>query len=297
MTSDQSFGGDWTEAKLQVLRGYLSAYTTALRNTPFRKVYIDAFAGTGYRQPRPGPHELANQGALFPDLAEPQPQQLLAGSARIALECEPAFDEYFFIERDENRCAALSDLAREFSDRTSRVTIRQGDANEELLVLCRGDWRGRRAVVFVDPFGMQVDWDTMAAIAGTRAMDLWLLFPLGVGVNRLLLRSGEIPAPWQDKLDVFLGTTQWRESLYRRQPDQPSLFGDGDEVRIKATVDKIGRFFVDRLRTVFPGVAEEPGVLRNSRNSPLYLLCFAASNMRGAPIALRIATHLLQGLR
>ncbi|MCZ7620309.1 MAG: three-Cys-motif partner protein TcmP [Myxococcota bacterium] len=297
MASDQSFGGDWTDAKLQVLRGYLSAYTMALRNTPFRKVYIDAFAGTGYRRPRPGIREPENQGELFPDLAAYPPQELLAGSARIALECEPPFDEYRFIERDEDRCSALADLAREFPDRESRVIIRPGDANEELLALCRGDWRGRRAVVFVDPFGMQVHWDTIAAIAGTRAMDLWLLFPLGIGVNRLLLRSAEIPAPWQDKLDAFLGTPQWREALYRRQPEQTSLFGSGDDVRIKTTVDEIGHFFLDRLRTVFPGVAAEPGVLRNSRNSPLYLFCFAASNARGAPIALRIATHLLQGLR
>lgn len=144
---------------------------------------------------------------------------------------------------------------------------------------------------------MQVDWDTVAAIAGTGAMDLWLLFPLGIGVNRLLLRSAEIPAAWQDKLDAFLGTQQWRESLYRVRPDQASLFGSGDDVRIKATVDEIGRYFLDRLRTVFPGVAEEPGVLRNSRNSPLYLFSFAVSNARGQPIALRIATHLLRGLR
>jgi len=198
MTSDQSFGGDWTEAKLQVLRGYLSAYTTALSKTPFRKVYIDAFAGTGDRRPRPGIREPENQGGLFPDLAAHPPQELLAGSARIALECEPSFDEYRFIERDEHRCSALADLAREFPDRESRVIIRPGDAND---------------------------------------------------------------------------------------------------VRIKATVDEIGHFFLDRLRTVFPGVAEEPGVLRNSRNSPLYLFCFAAANERGAPIALRIAAHLLQELR
>ena len=43
------FGGDWTTAKLEVLKGYLEAYTHALKNTTFRTGYIDAFAGTGYR--------------------------------------------------------------------------------------------------------------------------------------------------------------------------------------------------------------------------------------------------------
>jgi len=45
---------------------------------------------------------------------------------------------------------------------------------------------------------------------------------------------------------------------------------------------------------VFAAVAEEPKVLRNSTNCPLYLLCFAVGNKQGAPIALRIANHLLK---
>ena len=41
------------------------------------------------------------------------------------------------------------------------------------------------------------------------------------------------------------------------------------------------------------GDLEHPRVLRNSANCPLYLLCFAVGNEKGAPIALRIANHLL----
>lgn len=44
------FGGGWTKQKLKVLRKYLSAYTTALKRQPFKTAYIDAFAGTGYRE-------------------------------------------------------------------------------------------------------------------------------------------------------------------------------------------------------------------------------------------------------
>ena len=66
---------------------------------------------------------------------------------------------------------------------------------------------------------------------------------------------------------------------------------------MKASMATIGRYFVERLKSIFPGVAEEPGVLRNSTNNPLYLLCFAASNERGAPVALRIVGHLLKDLR
>jgi hypothetical protein len=63
---------------------------------------------------------------------------------------------------------------------------------------------------------------------------------------------------------------------------------------VKATTDTIGRYFNDRLGQVFAGVAPEPRVLLNSANCPLYLLCFAVGNPKGAPVALRIANHLLK---
>jgi hypothetical protein len=63
---------------------------------------------------------------------------------------------------------------------------------------------------------------------------------------------------------------------------------------VKASTETIGRYFNNRLKSIFAAVADEPKVLRNSANSPLYLLCFAAGNSRGAPIALRIANHLLK---
>jgi hypothetical protein len=47
--SRHAFGGDWTTTKLDVLTKYLASYTTALRDKPFTKGYIDAFAGSGYR--------------------------------------------------------------------------------------------------------------------------------------------------------------------------------------------------------------------------------------------------------
>jgi len=49
MKKAQSFGGDWTEDKLDRLTAYLSAYMTAMKKQPFNKVYVDAFASTGYR--------------------------------------------------------------------------------------------------------------------------------------------------------------------------------------------------------------------------------------------------------
>ena len=283
------FGGDWTTSKLAILGEYLKGYTTALKNQPFRTGYIDAFAGTGYRA-------LADDAAVdlvFPDLAEDAPQALLDGSARIALKTEPRFDKYIFIEQKTGRCGALEALKTEFPLLAADIDVRRGDANAEIKELCSKDWSSRRAVLFLDPYGAQVEWTTIEAVAGTMAIDLWLLFPLGIGVNRLLTRSGEIPASWRRRLDLLLGTADWYDAFYKVE-HAPTLFDTSETRVVKATTDTIGRYFNDRLGQVFAGVAPEPRVLLNSANCPLYLLCFAVGNPKGAPVALRIANHLLK---
>lgn len=291
------FGGDWTARKLNVLAGYLESYTTALQNTPFETLYVDAFAGTGYREERRGEQARTGQTELlFPDLAEAEPQTLLAGSARRALETTPPFDRYVFIEERDERCSQLESLREEFPDLADRVDIRPSEANGEIRTLCGGDWRSRRAVLFLDPYGLQVEWQTIEAIARTQAIDLWLLFPLGIGVNRMVTRSGEIPGSWRRRLDGLLGTDAWYDAFYAVEPE-PTLFDQEQERLVKASTETIGRYFNERLGEIFSGVAAEPGVLRNSRNNPLYLLCFAIGNPRGRDIGLRIATHLLQELR
>lgn len=119
---------------------------------------------------------------------------------------------------------------------------------------------------------------------------------MGIGVNRLLTRSGEIPDKWRRRLDLLLGTTDWYDEFYKFE-SEPTLFETDNERVVKATVETIGRYFNDRLKGVFAGVAPEPGVLRNSMSNPLYLLCFAVANEHGRKIALRIASHLLKDLR
>jgi hypothetical protein len=52
---------------------------------------------------------------------------------------------------------------------------------------------------------------------------------------------------------------------------------------------------VARLKTIFAKVAENPLPLRNSTNTPLYLLCFAAGNPKGATTAVKIAQDILKG--
>ncbi len=172
-----AFGGDWTSTKLDILAKYLKAYTTALKDKPtadrpFKKAYIDAFAGTGYRTMADDDDSTAGANLTFPDLADAAPQELLDGSARLALKIDPQFDRYIFIERNKDRVQQLEQLKTEFSELAPRITVQKGEANKEIRKLCEKNWSSHRAVLFLDPYGMQVEWNTIAAIAKTKAIDL-----------------------------------------------------------------------------------------------------------------------------
>lgn len=61
------------------------------------------------------------------------------------------------------------------------IQIVRDEANACLTAWCRKtDWTTNRAVVFLDPYGMQVGWPLIQAIAKTEAVDLWILFPSGL---------------------------------------------------------------------------------------------------------------------
>lgn len=201
----QQFGGAWTEQKLTCLRKYLRAYTTIFNSNPkaqfFTTIYLDAFAGTGYRA---APRLAAEQPTLSMDAAFSEDELLLLkGSARIALEVEPSFRKYIFVERDPLRVEELKRLRSEFPQKD--VQVEQGDANEYIRTWTeQTDWKTHRAVVFLDPYGMQVKWDIIQRIADTRAIDLWLLFPAGIAVNRLLTKDRLPPDEWAKRLtEIF----------------------------------------------------------------------------------------------
>lgn len=304
-----AFGGDWTEDKLARVRGYLGAYTTIFtaneRARHFRTTYVDAFAGTGARSsPAAGAEARRRaEGSLFEDAeADPEARSFKRGSARAALEVEPAFGSYVFVDRNPDHAKQLRRLGEEFPDKMGRIFVEAADANAFLQRWCaETDWGANRAVVFLDPYGMQVDWSTIEAIAATEGIDLWVLFPLGQAVNRLLTRRRIPEGALADRLTRHLGTDAWKEEFYRAtdaesDEAQPSMFEELEAERgiLKtATLEAIGDFFVRRLGEIFPGVAPNPLMLTNSRNVPIYLLCFAAGNPRGATPAVRIAGHLL----
>ena len=277
----QSFGGAWTKEKLAVLAAYLDAYTTALKSQPFVLVYVDAFAGEGQWRPNS-----AYGSGDYEDY-----RGLVDGSARLALNVEQkSFDRFVFIESDPERCDALGKLRAEFPDRC--IDIRNEDANEALASFC-DDIQGRneRAVVFLDPFATEVRWKTVDRLARTKKADCWILFPLNA-VARMMPTEEEPSTQLQLRLDVIFGGREHWTGLYH-DPQQRRLFGEQTQQRDKGS-RKIANLYRDRLRSVFEKVSPTSLTLRNSRGSPLFELFFAASNPAGAPIAVKIADHIMK---
>ena len=285
-----NFGGDWTSEKLKRVEKYLTAYATIMNKQHFSFAYIDAFAGTGYwkRKPKGSCSE-----SFFPELADSENREFVDGSARIALKVEPRFQRYLFIEKSGCVASGLEKLRDEFPEKAADIMLVNAEANSYLQDLCgHRNWSNHRAVLFLDPYGMQVEWKTIEAIAKTEAIDLWLLFPLGVAVNRLLKRDGKIDEGWRKRLNLMFGEEGWYDIFYKTETT-PGLFGEQSETKKIADFKLIGDYFNGRLKTVFQGVAKKPLALCNSKGTPLYLLCFAAANPKGAKTAVKIAQDIL----
>lgn len=277
MNGMQNFGGEWTVEKLNILSEYLDFYLTALQKQRFKKIYVDAFAGSG--------------GIWLNESG-----QTIEGSARLALKTTQEFDQYVFIEKSKHLVSQLQEMIRnEFPQRERRVKIYPVDCNEVLLRLCREtDWSSSRALVFLDPYSMDVKWNTLKAIAKTRAMDMWYLFPLSAA-NRLIRKDGMIDEAWQARLNDIFGESKWFEEFYRLDPQLSIFWDDGERCIKSANAEALTKYILRRLSSIFPCVANNPRTLYNSKKSPLFLFCFAVSNPnpRAKELAMRGALHIL----
>ncbi len=288
---EHRFGGSWTERKLEALRDYLVQYRLIFSKNPaaakLRTIYVDAFAGTGERD-----SEVQDAGSSLFGYDE-EARGYREGSVHKALSLESKFHEYIFIERKPKHANALRQMLRDqFPALVDRCTVHEEDANRWLQDWCaRQDWRGQRAVVFLDPYGMNVEWATIEAIARTKAIDLWVLFPFAIGAGRMMPKDYPPDGLWARKLTAIFGTDEWKSRFYG-QSASGDLFGDQASIVRIAGADKILEYFIERLRSVFAGVVEHPLILENAKHTPMYALCFAAGNPKGAPTAVKIAAHL-----
>lgn len=287
--------GPWAAEKLEALSRALSYYTTRLKNqSQWQKIYIDAFAGPGLSEVRSKPRENSGPSLqLFSDeSADPVEQEVvfLKGSPRIALELANSFDRYVFIEKDATRVADLEGIRSEYQGRRT-IEIRQGDANSILQDLLKGITKSKhRGYIFLDPFGLQVSWATIEAIARTGAIEVIVNFPLGMALRRMMPNSGNVPVGWQISLDTFFGSPRWREHAYEEGVD---LLGKRT-FKLADSEDRLLAWYRGRLKAAF-GHVSEAQLVTNTHGGRLYFLIWAGSHeagLKGANYIFTMKTRL-----
>ncbi len=273
--------GPWAREKLDALGAYLDYYTKVLKNQ--RRwlkgtIYIDAFAGPGRSRIRV--KATSPLGGLLTELGpedDAEEAAFIAGSPRRALEIANPFDEYVFIEMAEDRIAELERLSAEYGGQ-HKIDIRRGDANGQLENLLKGNISkyGYKAVVFLDPFGMQIPWETVARLAATKNTEVVINFALGMAIQRLLRRDAEIPPSWRAALDVFFGTSDWWAEVYVEVDD---LLERRTIKRNDAGL-RLLEFYRTRLKQAF-GHVSPARLVRNTRGGHLYYLIWAGTHPKG----------------
>ncbi len=96
------FGGPWSLIKTEMVEQYVRFFNTALKDKPFGRVYIDAFAGTGAFTCA----DNLDARTLFGN----EKPAVHRGSAAVALEVGPPFHKILFIERTKDNADSLNTL-------------------------------------------------------------------------------------------------------------------------------------------------------------------------------------------
>lgn len=186
--------GDWTRDKLKILEDYLPAYLGATTKA-LERIYVDAFAG-------PGTNILQGQ------------DRVIDGSPLIALSARAMngtkFSHLYFIEKDPDLAAELQSSVAERGE-SSRATVICGDANVELPKAVQARHMRAPIFVFLDPEGIDPQWDTIQSISQWKT-ELLINFPFGMAINR------NLQSP---KVTAYFGNDKWQQ-LWRLSGRTPT---------------------------------------------------------------------------
>ncbi|MCO5252295.1 MAG: three-Cys-motif partner protein TcmP [Candidatus Kapabacteria bacterium] len=285
------WGGSWTTRKLDAFAKYVSAYLKIMNNQRhWKTIYFDGFAGSGDRN--------ITSTELYESLLFTQEEEAgYKGAAErvLTLPDNLAFDYYYFID---NNKVSLENLKQKIShygeEKNIKLVFRKGECNANLDKLSRimkDKPNVYASLIFLDPFGMQINWNSIENLKNTRS-DIWILIPTGVIVNRLLDRNGTLK--YLEKLQSFLGLNEneIKEHFYRGET-AITLFGDEEIItKISKPIERIAELYIKRLRSIWEHVSDKPLVLKNTRGLPIYHFVFASNNQT----AIKIANEIIKAI-
>lgn len=284
------FGGLWTKEKLYIIEEYLKSYSMALKNKSFRKIYIDAFAGSGKTELKTIVE--SNEVGIFDFLEDDfeSNEYIIDGSAMISLKYD--FDEYYFVEIDYERIEKLKKLIRNnYPNKLDKVHFINEDANKHINTILKKLGKYDKCVMFLDPFSLELKWEVLEKISQYNGIDLWYLFPLSI--NRLIPRDkSKLDDRNKEIVTSILGTDTWEKELYKVH-NVYNLFGD-EEKEVRVEISDIIKYIENRFKIIFKYVNNNSVILKNDRNSPLFMLSFMMTNPNDK--AIKLADKLVKAI-
>lgn len=284
----KKWGGNWTEQKLDAFEKYVKAYLKIMYNTrikcngwPRNIIYFDGFAGSGVKD-----KEDANVNQLKLEGLDitPEEENIYRGSCERVLRLEKKFDSHILVDIDNNALCQLKNHLYNQNISIHSCEFISKDVNEALNEFLNKFTRDDVALVLLDPFGMQVKWETIQNLKDKR-IDLWILLPSGVIINRLLDRNGDLKNIDLLKKCLGINENEIKEKFYNTRIN-PTLFGEIEQIqKVPDAINKIAEYYIQKLKNIFNYVTNDPLVLNNSRNVPIYHFIFASNNESAHKIA------------
>lgn len=183
--------GPWSEDKYRIVSLYDTMFSTGMKGKWSKRVYIDLYAGAG---------QVRIEGT----------KKLFYGSPLLALQTKDPFDKYIFCEADPAKFAALEARTRRVAP-LADVSLIPGDCDSSLpAILAAIPQHSKQQSVlnfcFVDPFGINIDFSTIQALA-SRFTDFLVLLAIYMDANRNWKNYVDDESA---KVDKFLGDASWR---------------------------------------------------------------------------------------
>jgi len=249
---------DYARDKLTILRGYVHRFVTSMRDKRWRALFfIDLMAG-------PGKNKFEPSGAV------------MLGSPLIALTAQYSFTHYRFVEIDPHYADALNKRVSA-SERRDAVKVIKGNCNEvvdkiveEIRALDKPyipDSWPCLSLAFLDPEGLELNWETVRKLGQMKRMDLIINFSTS-GFTRNVEQL--IEKETSTRIDSFFGTPEWKD-VYRKVADK-----DGSHVR-REMLD----FYKKRLAALGYTIHPEERTFHNRNNTQIYTLIFASKHDLG----------------
>jgi len=255
---------DYAKDKLTILQGYIYRFTTSMRDKPWTALnYIDLQAGPGKNRFSPS-------------------NEIRLGSPLAALSTQNPFDNYFFVESGKQEFVDLKTRVQA-SPLNDRVNLYNQDCNiaiDEIISgldqidnkRMPGEWKSLN-LAFVDPEGLEIQWETLEKLGKQNRMDLIINFSTS-GVTRTA--STMVDKEQETKLDRFFGTAQWRD-IYKEVEKKGAS-------RIRR---QLLDFYIDRLsqlgyiNNLQKDLESKEKEFKNRRNVQIYTLIFASKHPLG----------------